>query len=110
MVEAKCEFPIKLEVNREISILDDLSAAAGSDFSKWEYMGYRNAMYLSGLPCPDEYCITGDNPGQKTFEGSAYQDYLMEQLRRSPVNLGEEGGYPVRRAWNSMRGRTFQYT
>ncbi len=45
------------------------------------YMGYRNAMYLSGLPCPDEYCITGDNPGQKTFEGSAYQDYLMEQLR-----------------------------
>ena len=38
-------------------------------------------MYLSGLPCPDEYCITGDNPVQKTFEGSAYPDYLMEQLR-----------------------------
>ena len=45
------------------------------------YIGYRNAMYLSGLPCPDEYCITGDNPVQKTFEGSAYPDYLMEQLR-----------------------------
>lgn len=46
------------------------------------YMGYRNAMYLSGLSCPEEYCITGENPEGKTFESSAYQAYLTEQFQK----------------------------
>ena len=45
------------------------------------YMGYRNAMYLSGLSCPEEYCITGENPEGKAFETSAYQAYLTEQFQ-----------------------------
>ena len=46
------------------------------------FLGYRNAMYLSGLSCPEEFCITGNAPGDRKFESSAYQEYLTEQFRK----------------------------
>ena len=38
------------------------------------YISYRNAMYLSDLPCMEEYCITGNkkdarSPGYKSIQG-----------------------------------------
>ena len=38
------------------------------------YSAYRQALYLSGLPCPDKYCITGNS--------AVYQDYLAECLQK----------------------------
>lgn len=45
------------------------------------YMGYRDAMYLSGLPCPEEYCVTGNKAGVKNPQSGDYQEYLTDCFR-----------------------------
>lgn len=45
------------------------------------FMGYQNAMFLAGLPCPEEYCITGKAPGIKTPGYAEYRDYLTNRFR-----------------------------
>lgn len=42
------------------------------------YMGYRNSLYLLGLPCPEEYCITGNMEGVKNPDSSVYREYLTK--------------------------------
>ncbi|KIR02197.1 regulatory protein, LacI [Lachnospiraceae bacterium TWA4] len=39
------------------------------------YLGYRNAMFLSNLPCLDEYCFTS---GMNKDDYPHYKDYLRE--------------------------------
>lgn len=46
------------------------------------YMGYRNAMYLLGLPCPDEYCIIENKKGIRNPSSSDYQEYLTECIKK----------------------------
>lgn len=46
------------------------------------YMAYRNAMYLTGLPCPEEYCITGNKEGIRNPSSEHYQEYLTESFRK----------------------------
>lgn len=46
------------------------------------FLAYRNAMYLSGLPCLEEYCITGNKKGAKRPGYGEYQEYLMEQIQK----------------------------
>ncbi len=46
------------------------------------YMAYRNAMYLSGLPCPDKYCLTGNKAGIRNPNTEEYQEYLTECLEK----------------------------
>lgn len=46
------------------------------------YTAYRQALYLSGLPCPDAYCITGNPPEGRDLDPAAYQDYLTECLQK----------------------------
>ena len=46
------------------------------------YMAYRNAMYLTGLPCPDEYCITGNKEGVRNPSSEDYQEYLTESFQK----------------------------
>lgn len=41
------------------------------------YMGYRNAMYLMGLPCQDEYCILGHKEGVSNPSPEDYREYLL---------------------------------
>lgn len=44
------------------------------------YMGYRNAMYMLGLPCPDEYCLIESS--LEISNTDVYRNYLTEQLGR----------------------------
>ena len=46
------------------------------------YTAYRQALYLSGLSCPDAYCITGNPPEGLDPDPAAYQDYLTECLQK----------------------------
>lgn len=46
------------------------------------YMGYRNALYLSGLDCPEGYCITGNKPAAKNPGYEAYREYLLEKIQK----------------------------
>ncbi len=46
------------------------------------YMAYRNAMLLLGLPCPDEYCITGNKKGVRNPGSEDYQEYLTESMQK----------------------------
>ncbi len=46
------------------------------------YTAYRQALFLSGLPCPDAYCITGNPPEGRDPDPAAYQDYLTECLQK----------------------------
>ena len=46
------------------------------------YMAYRNAMYLAGLSCPDEYCIAGNKEGMHNLSSEDYQEYLTECFRK----------------------------
>ncbi|MDO5338459.1 MAG: LacI family DNA-binding transcriptional regulator [Eubacteriales bacterium] len=46
------------------------------------YLGYRNAMYLLGLPCPDELCIIGNKQGVRNPSSADYQEYLRECLKK----------------------------
>ncbi len=43
------------------------------------YMSYRNAMYILGLPCPEESCIL--EGGQGISNRDEYREYLTERLR-----------------------------
>lgn len=45
------------------------------------YMGYRNAMHLLGLPCPEEYCIIGRKEGAKLSSTCDYREYLEKAFR-----------------------------
>lgn len=45
------------------------------------YMAYRDAMYLFGLECPDEYCIIGNKEGVRRPSSNDYQEYLTERIR-----------------------------
>lgn len=47
------------------------------------YMGYRNAMYLSGLDCPENCCITGNAANAKSPGYEEYRDYLLEELQKA---------------------------
>lgn len=46
------------------------------------YMGYRNAMYLSGISCREDWSITGNKEGAEKPGGAEYRDYLAECLQR----------------------------
>lgn len=46
------------------------------------YTAYRNAMYLSGLSCPDEYCIIKNKTGVPNPTLDDYLEYLTESLQR----------------------------
>ncbi|MCI5511078.1 MAG: LacI family DNA-binding transcriptional regulator [Eubacterium sp.] len=46
------------------------------------YMGYRDSMYLMGLPCPDEYCIIKNKEGIRNPSPSDYQEYLTECIQK----------------------------
>lgn len=43
------------------------------------YMAYRNAMYMLGLPCPDEYCIV--ERGVENSDIEEYRRYLADNMR-----------------------------
>lgn len=44
------------------------------------FLGYRNAMYLSGLSCPEEYCIIKNKKGAATPGYTPYREYLKKQI------------------------------
>lgn len=46
------------------------------------YISYKNAMYLLGLPSPEEYCITGNKEGIKAPSSNDYKAYLYESLQK----------------------------
>lgn len=46
------------------------------------YMAYRNAMYLLGMPCKEEYCIIGNKAGVKKPGAEEYQEYLAESFSK----------------------------
>ena len=46
------------------------------------YAAYRNAMYLSGFPCPDKYCITGNKEGIPNPSFEEYLEYLADRLQK----------------------------
>ena len=46
------------------------------------FMGYQNAMYLSGLECLAQYLITGNRDGARTPGFEAYRDYISEKIRQ----------------------------
>ncbi|MCM1175721.1 MAG: LacI family DNA-binding transcriptional regulator [Blautia sp.] len=45
------------------------------------FLGYRNAMYLSGLTCPEEYCIIDDKSQDNDSGFSTYQEYLADRIQ-----------------------------
>lgn len=45
------------------------------------YMAFRDALYLNGLPCPDEYCIVGNKEGVQNPNSQDYQEYLISNLK-----------------------------
>lgn len=53
------------------------------------YMGYRNAMYLVGLPCREEYCITGNRPGIRYPSNQDYREYLTECFQKNMTDMPE---------------------
>jgi len=46
------------------------------------YMGYRNTMYLLGLKCREEYCITGNKDGIPNPSSDDYREYLLECFQK----------------------------
>lgn len=46
------------------------------------YMGYRNAMYLMGLPCREDYCIIENKEGARRPSSDEYREYLAERLSK----------------------------
>ena len=39
-------------------------------------------MYLSGLSCPEEYCITKNKTGVKVPGYNLYREYIMEEIQK----------------------------
>ena len=46
------------------------------------YMSYRNAMYLSGLTCPEDCCITDNKANAKSPGYEEYREYLSEKIQK----------------------------
>lgn len=46
------------------------------------FLGYRNAMYFSGLSCPKEYCITENKKGTGVLGYELYHEYLKEEIQK----------------------------
>ena len=46
------------------------------------YMEYRNAMYMAGLPCEEEFCILGNKEGMRRPGPEEYREYLTGRLSR----------------------------
>ena len=46
------------------------------------YMAYRNAMYLMGLSCPDEYSIIRNKEGIRRPSSADYHGYLTESFQK----------------------------
>ena len=46
------------------------------------YMSYRSAMYVMGLPCPEEYCLVGNNHGSLKDSRENYISYLTGHFSR----------------------------
>lgn len=46
------------------------------------YMSYRNAMYVMGLPCPEEYCLIENKQGIMRDSRRDYRSYLNEHFSR----------------------------
>lgn len=46
------------------------------------FMGYRNAMYLSGLACPEDCCITGNKVDVRNPGYEEYRMYLLEEIQK----------------------------
>lgn len=46
------------------------------------YMAFRNALHLLGLPCPEEYCITGNKEGIKNPSSNDYRKYLTDSIQQ----------------------------
>lgn len=46
------------------------------------FMGYRNALYLSGLTFPEDCCITGNEEAAKNPGYEPYRDYLLEEMQK----------------------------
>lgn len=46
------------------------------------YMGYRSAMFLLGLPCPEDCCITGNKSNIKNPGFEEYREYLLEEIEK----------------------------
>ncbi len=42
------------------------------------YMAYRNAMYLSGLTCPEQFCLIDQTKGLHSPTYTCYRDYLRD--------------------------------
>ena len=45
------------------------------------YMGYRDALYLLGLPLREEYCVLGNKEGVKKAGPEEYQEYLAQSFK-----------------------------
>lgn len=48
------------------------------------YMAFREALYLSKLPCIEEYCITEKPTDVENPSTEEYQTYLMNRLQKMP--------------------------
>lgn len=46
------------------------------------FLGYRNAMYLSGLSYPEEYCIIANKKGASVPGYDPYREYLLEEIQK----------------------------
>lgn len=46
------------------------------------FLSYRNAMYFSGLPCLEEYCIIKNEKNVKTPGYEPYRKYLKEEIQK----------------------------
>ena len=45
------------------------------------YMAYRDGMYMAGLSCPEEFCLTGNKEGVRNPSSEDYREYLTERLQ-----------------------------
>lgn len=46
------------------------------------YMGYKNALYLSSLTCPEGCCITDNKANTQNPAYNSYREYLLEELQK----------------------------
>lgn len=46
------------------------------------YMGYRNSLYLSGLGCPEDCCLTGNKEKVQNPSYEEYREYLSEEIQK----------------------------
>ncbi len=46
------------------------------------YMSYRNAMYVMGLSCPEEYCLIENKQELSGYSRDSWNEYLTEYIRK----------------------------